>query len=155
MIRRLTLVAVGLSLAGCSSSGASKPGTPSGSTSRAPTVNSPPAVSASPTQPPLPTLTAPAGAVGQPLLSTGGHGSKNTAKFTVAKAWSIAYAYDCSGVAEHANFQICPSDVTGKQILNTVNQLNGRGSGVARYSAVGTFYLVVNTPCAWSLKVAG
>jgi hypothetical protein len=98
------------------------------------------------------TLPIPAGS-GTSLLALAGRGSQTTKPFTVSKAWSVSWSYDCTGTSGLTNFQIYPTSSDPNVIVNTINALSAKGRGHTAYAPAGRFYLIVNTTCDWSLRV--
>ena len=113
----------------------------------------PPAVSKSPAAVRSTQLAIPA-ATGTLLLALSGRGRQTTKAFTVSKPWSVNWNYDCDDSSGLTNFQIYPTSSDPNVIVNTINALSARGHGRTGYAPTGRFYLIVNTSCAWSVRVA-
>jgi hypothetical protein len=93
----------------------------------------------------------------QTLLDINGNGSKSTEKFTTQGDWDLRYSYDCSSFGGQGNFQVYIYNGDGSPSFanSGVNQLGASGSDVDHYHTGGTFYLVVNSECAWHVQVIG
>lgn len=92
----------------------------------------------------------------QTVLDLTGNGTKTTQKFTVAGDWDLNWVYDCSKfLFGQGNFQVYVYTGDGNiSFENTiVNQLGSKDSGVEHYHKGGTFYLVINSECSWSMKI--
>jgi hypothetical protein len=77
--------------------------------------------------------------------------SGQTAQFTVAGPWTIAWTYDCSnayggsgvfGISYQGNLNIGP------------NESGTSGSGTDYYTDAGTFSLLVNSECNWTATIS-
>jgi cyclophilin family peptidyl-prolyl cis-trans isomerase len=121
--------------------------------SRAPTTTTtaaPTATTVAPT-----TTTQPAAQV---LLNQQGSGQSSLPQFTVgsgAREWALGWAYNCSAFGSSGNF-IVNVNGFGSAADTTdagVNELGMSGNSVEYYYDTGTFQLVVNSECNWSLKV--
>ena len=91
---------------------------------------------------------------GASLLAVSGQGRQSTKTFTVNRAWSVSWSYDCAGTGGLTNFQIYPTSSDPNVIVNTINALSTQGHGRTAYAPTGRFYLIVNTACSWSLRVS-
>jgi hypothetical protein len=107
-----------------------------------------------PSRGPLLTLPAASGPAGPALLVASGRGVRTLPKFQTTKPWNLSWAYDCAGVSPEAQFQIFPTDADPNVVLDAVDQITARGQGTGRYTATGNLYLIVNTQCAWTLRVS-
>jgi hypothetical protein len=92
-------------------------------------------------------------ATGRSLLAIAGTGSTSSKKFAAPSSWAINYTYDCHNAPDNTNFQIFPTGDDPNSPVTTVNELTETGRGTQRYSTPGTFYLVVNTLCQWTIGV--
>lgn len=93
----------------------------------------------------------------QVLLAISGSGIKGTEKFTTqGNDWDLKYSYDCSGFGQQGNFAVevkgGDNSFTG---LPGPNELGMRGSDVDHFHQGGTFYLEINSECAWRIEVDG
>ena len=143
-------------MAGCSSSGSSKAAAssqpPSPAAAGSADANSP----SPPTGPPSTSasLALPSTSNSKTLLTLTGKGDRTTQKFTVQGPWSLDYAYDCSNAPNATNFQIFPTNTDPNVLVNAVNEITKTGMGGQSYTTPGSFYLLVNTQCHWSLRVS-
>ena len=90
------------------------------------------------------------------LLDVTGTGIKSTNKFTAAGDWDLTWSYDCSAFGSNGNFAVAlygqnSNDVRG--IL--VNELGAKGNDVTHQHDAGTFFLQMNSECAWHVTVTG
>jgi hypothetical protein len=108
-----------------------------------------------PTQPQSAPAAAPAAM--QTLLNISGSGSKTTESFTAAGDWNLIWSYDCSNFDTQGNFQVTAYDPSGQPdfSINPVNELGASGSDTEYYHQGGTYYLVVNSECNWTVTVKG
>jgi hypothetical protein len=138
-------LALVLSLAACSATSQAASDTPT-----------PSATTASSTPTPIPTATprvTPTPAL-RLLLDLKGSGIQRSAKFTTAGDWTITWSYDCSKYPGGTGiFQIY---VKGDTVDVATNGLGQSGSGTQpEYTGAGTFYLEMNSVCAWRVIVKG
>ncbi len=94
----------------------------------------------------------------QVLLNIKGNGTKTTQTFITAGAWDLSYTYDCSNFgAQQGNFIVYVYNSDGSMSLSNtgVNQLGKSGSDVNHYHTGGSFYLTINSECAWTVTVTG
>lgn len=93
----------------------------------------------------------------QTLLDLTGSGTKTTQKFTAGGDWDLNWTYNCAKFSSQGNFQVMIYNGDGSMSVDNsiVNQLGSKDSGVEHYHTGGTFYLVVNSECAWTIKVQG
>ncbi len=134
------------------------PSTPQamGSNSVSPTTAQPTPQPVVPTpataQAPAPTPAAPSQ---QTLLSLTGSGSKSTKKFTTTSDWDLNWSYDCKKFGYSGNFQVMVYNEDGSLSYQNglVNQLGKSGTDVQNYHTPGTFYLSINSECAWNIEV--
>lgn|ERR1700674_1077500 len=100
--------------------------------------------------------TASAAHVAQVLLDVQGTGIKSTQKFTAGGDWDLNWSYDCSNFGQNGNFQIY---IYGKDSSDLkgigANELGAKGSDVSHQHDTGTFYLQMNSACAWHVTVKG
>lgn len=95
--------------------------------------------------------------VAQVLLDETGTGVKSTNKFTAGGDWDIVWSYDCTKFAGGTgNFQIYiygkdSSDLKGVG----ANELGAKGNDVNHQHDTGTFFLQMNSECAWHVTVKG
>lgn len=92
------------------------------------------------------------------MLSLSGTGIKQSANFTITHdQWTINYHYDCSGFGGQGNFivDVSRSDGTSAFGADGVNELGSGGTSSTVQHGSGTFYLSVNSECAWSIQVVG
>lgn len=92
------------------------------------------------------------------LLDLHGNGTKTTEKFTTGSDdWHLGWNYDCTKFAGGTGNFIVGVDKSGGGFsgITGVNQLGGKDAGVEAYHQGGTFYLDINSECAWSVKVTG
>jgi len=140
MRRIVPLVALAL-VAGCGVS----------STPSTPKTAAPDSSSASSTSTSSPSKAAtPAGTV---LLTIAGSGTKSTQKFTTGSDWDLAWTYDCKAFGASGNFIVSPTASDPMTLVSPVNQLGASGASVEHYHDGGTFYLDINSECAWTVKV--
>lgn len=91
------------------------------------------------------------------LLDVSGTGTKSTNKFTAGGDWDLTWSYDCSNFSGGTgNFQVYlygqnSSDLKGIP----VNELGAKGNDVSHQHDSGTFYLEMNSECAWHVVVTG
>ena len=81
--------------------------------------------------------------------------SGNTATFSEAGNWTMAWSYTCASGSSQQNFQVTVNQPSG-DLNNDVgpNELGTGGSGTDHYSDTGTFSLSVIAGCAWKITVA-
>jgi hypothetical protein len=94
--------------------------------------------------------------VAQVLLDVTGTGIKSTNKFTTSGDWDLNWSYDCSNFGSSGNFSVVlygqnSSDMKGIP----VNELGAKGADVSHQHDAGTFYLEMNSECAWHVTVKG
>ncbi|HEY2331977.1 MAG TPA: hypothetical protein VGH94_08640 [Acidimicrobiales bacterium] len=86
-----------------------------------------------------------------------GTGTKALPKLAATGDWDMTWSYDCAqagGSGEYAVRAYAESgtaDLADPPVKNT----GPKGAGVMHYHQGGTKYLVVNSTCQWSVKVAG
>jgi hypothetical protein len=174
-----TCVAAGLSLvlAGCTA-GASPPATPAvaataSRTATAQATTSPQArtpapgaqtvsaTSAAQTATPAPAPLTPAGIV---LLQDSGDNPPGTNCCTVDHrtrpfdspgSWDLNWNYDCGRLGRPGNFgiDVYRGDGSFVSLPPSVNEIGASGQGTRSYTRPGTYYLVINSVCRWSLSV--
>jgi hypothetical protein len=125
---------------------ASNAATKTGSPGSSPAANEPGSASA----------TAKASSAPKVLLDVQGTGTKSTNKFTAGGDWDLTWSYDCSSFGSQGNFQVIlygqnSSDLKGIP----VNELGAKGNDVTHEHDSGTFYLEMNSECAWHVTVTG
>ncbi len=94
----------------------------------------------------------------QTLLELKGNGSKTTQKFTASGDWDLEWTYDCSNFyGGQGVFQVYVYNHDGTMSFQNglINQSGSKDAGVEHYHKGGTFYLQVNSVCAWTMKVTG
>jgi hypothetical protein len=114
----------------------------------------PSATTASFTPTPIPTATprVTPTPVPLPLLDLKGSGIQRSAKFTTAGDWTITWSYDCSKYPGGTG--LLQIYVKGDTLDVAVNELGKSGSGTQpEYTGAGTFYLEMNSVCAWHVIV--
>ena len=86
-----------------------------------------------------------------------GSGIKTTQKFSTPEDdWDLAWTYNCASYGGRGNFQVYVTSPDGTPSGNAgVNELGAGGSSVEYFHQGGTFYLVMNSECTWSVKVTG
>ena len=84
------------------------------------------------------------------LLTLKGTGIKNSAQFTTAGNWTLAYTFDCASFGSAGNFMV--SDETGMPL---VNELKAKGNGNTPQYTPGQHHLEVNSECDWTVTVTG
>lgn len=109
-----------------------------------------PAPTLAPTPAPVPTRAAVA------LLDIQGTGQQTTQTFTTpGTEWTIAWAYNCAAFGSQGNFIINIYTDAGGFVLGGVNELGESGSRVEYHHGGGSFYLEINSECAWHVIVYG
>ncbi|MEY9965336.1 hypothetical protein ABIA33_003378 [Streptacidiphilus sp. MAP12-16] len=93
---------------------------------------------------------APAPAKPKTLLTLKGTGIKNSAQFTAAGNWTLAYTFDCASFGSQGNFMV--SDETGMPL---VNELKTKGAGSSPQYNAGQHHLEINSECDWTVTVTG
>jgi hypothetical protein len=93
-----------------------------------------------------------------PIFEQTGTGSTGTADFTVSSNWVLDWQYQCAaGQTDGFKVTVVPSsNATFSGTFNNTaspNASGASGTGVAPYFQGGTFNLLVDTDCAWSLSV--
>jgi hypothetical protein len=116
------------------------------------TASSSPTAAPTPTVRPTPTPLVTPTPAPRPLLDLKGSGIQRSAKFTTAGDWTITWSYDCSKYPGGTGvFQIY---VKGDTLDVAANELGKSGSGTQpEYTGAGTFYLEMNSVCAWHVVV--
>ncbi|MCM3922026.1 hypothetical protein ND748_10195 [Frankia sp. AiPs1] len=96
-----------------------------------------------------PATTAAAPAV---LLQEQGSGTKTTAQFTTAGAWTFDWTYDCSAFGTQGNFAVIVTKDSGNKLTtDNVNQLGAKGASTEHFYDKGTFHLEIISECAWTV----
>ena len=101
--------------------------------------------------------TQPAAAAPATLLQTSGNGDKQTAEFTAAGDWGLAYSWDCTKFGTAGTFAAMIYGHDGHPSLsNQGPDSNGmKGSDVTHEHHGGTYYLSIISECDWSVTVTG
>ncbi len=90
-------------------------------------------------------------ASGQTLLNIAGTGAQTTTNFMAPSAWTVDWTYsNCTGGQGTFNFSI----YTSANVLTSLagpNQTGTGTSGTESYQEAGTFYMVVNSTCSWTI----
>ena len=82
-----------------------------------------------------------------------GSGTKKTKKFDVTSDdWTIAYRYDCTSFGSQGNFQVFVYGDDGMPDV-AVNELAAKGTDTTEEHQGGSFYLEINSECAWTVRV--
>ncbi len=89
------------------------------------------------------------------LLDKSGSGINKTASFTAAGDWEIDYSFDCSNFGSQGNFQVYVFNEDGSVADVPVNDLAAKGQDVSYEHQGGTYYLEMNSECAWHVVVKG
>jgi hypothetical protein len=85
-----------------------------------------------------------------------GTGTKSTNKFTTGGDWDLNRSYDCSNFGYKGNFQVFLYGTDSSDLKGVaVSELGAKGSDVTHEHDSGTFYLEVNSECAWHATVKG
>jgi hypothetical protein len=104
---------------------------------------------------PSTTARAPVPAGASVLATYAGHGSANTAKFTVSASWILKWSYNCAALGVSGNFVVAEDggrDAGGAE----VNQLGSHGQGQTHvYRNQGQHFLSVVSECSWKMQVVG
>lgn len=113
----------------------------------------PPTATSTPLPPPTATPTPRKPIV---LLDMQGSGQQTTQEFTTpTNEWAIAWAYDCSNFGTQGNFIVNIYTPDGGMVIGGVNELGENGNRVEYQHQGGTFYLEINSECAWHVVVYG
>jgi hypothetical protein len=81
--------------------------------------------------------------------------SGQTPQFSQTGPWTMTWSYDCSASGSAGNFIVNISQPAGDPISDLgANELGTDGAGTDYYQDSGTFSLVVNSGCAWSITVS-
>ena len=111
----------------------------------------------SPTTATAPASTAPTAlpAGGTELLHLAGFGRQTSRPFAVSRrAFRLSYAYNCAAFGSIGAFQVNLQRGSVQVDLLT-NELGSGGSAITRADdGPGVFYLLINTPCAWTVRVS-
>lgn len=93
----------------------------------------------------------------QTLLQQAGSGDTQTASFTAAGDWDLAYSYDCSKFGTQGNFAVEIMGSDGAMSLSNVGPdvIGEKGQDVSHEHHGGTYYLTVISECDWSVTVTG
>ncbi len=91
----------------------------------------------------------------QTLLSASGSGSSTTATFVIPATdtqWTVAWSADCTsqfdGIGYFDAYTNSFSDTITEEVTNTA-------SGTSTFTDTGTFSMSIDTPCNWTVSVAG
>jgi hypothetical protein len=87
------------------------------------------------------------------LLDLSGSGSKTTETFRVSGEWDLQWSYDCANFGQAGILQVYIESKGALLPTVGVNQTGTRGRGTEHYHTAGTYYLEVNSVCAWTMKV--
>jgi len=83
-------------------------------------------------------------------------GPATTDHFTVSGSWTLAWAFSCVNYGGAGSFSATVYQGDGTPTGETPASGQGVGQkGVARFNGPGDRYLVVDSPCAWALRVNG
>lgn len=88
------------------------------------------------------------------LVDVKGNGTKQTATFKAGGDWTLSYSYDCSNFGQQGNFQVMQYR-NGELDTIAVNEIGLKGSDATAEHQSGTYYLSVNSECAWHIKAVG
>lgn len=80
--------------------------------------------------------------------------SGNTQQFSVSSTWNMSWSYNCSNFGTTGNFAVDitqPPDDFNYDV--GPNEEGMSGSGVDTYTDTGTFSLIVNSECDWSITI--
>ncbi|HVZ85661.1 MAG TPA: DUF2510 domain-containing protein [Polyangia bacterium] len=126
------------------SGGSSSSGSPAATSAL---ISTPPSVSPVSSPPPAP--------VPKTVLAERGNGEGQTREFTVSDEWSIHYSYNCASLGQPGNFQIYVYGTNNVPSLSNVgaNEIGMRRSATIHNHHGGTYYLTINSECAWRLQV--
>ncbi len=113
----------------------------------APTLRKP----AKPTPSPRPTAKPKPTASPAPLLDVQGNGMKTTQSFSAPGDWVVAYAYDCSNFGQAGVFSVFLYSEDGTLVAGIANQEGISGNDSSYVHQSGTFYLVIDSECAWHI----
>jgi hypothetical protein len=86
------------------------------------------------------------------LLIQAGIGTQQTKQFTTPEEWDLTWNFRCPRFLGTGNFQVyLYSERTFLQV--PVNQVGNGTSGVEHFHRAGTFYMTINSVCAWHVQV--
>jgi hypothetical protein len=82
-----------------------------------------------------------------------GRGNARTRPFTVTSPWQLGWSFSCS--AQGSGGQFIVSAAEGDALISTpVDQTARQGHGVsAAFTGSGVRYLLINSSCAWTMRV--
>lgn len=160
------LLALVVLAAGCTASSpkppSSTPAPPLAGTAAAPRETARVGTPAAIPQPAAPsTAVAPSVAAGIVLLQQQGGGSpqtptvdQRTTAFTSPGSWDLHWQYNCSALGRQGNLSVDVYTADGSYVSNPSGlvQIGTGTQGMQQYGVAGTFYLVINSVCAWSVS---
>jgi outer membrane biosynthesis protein TonB len=113
----------------------------------APTPEPTPAPTPAPARTPAPA----AASYGAAIFELRGNGVKITQPFSASSAWVLTYSYDCSAVKDaEPSFSL---KIDGLSVyMAPIQRDERRASATVFIHQPGTFYLEIETPCAWRVK---
>jgi hypothetical protein len=79
--------------------------------------------------------------------------NQHTGSFSTSGSWDLAWTYDCSRLGHEGYLGVEVYRADGSFIFSppSLRVVGAGGQGVQAYPLSGTFYLVVNSVCRWSL----
>jgi hypothetical protein len=89
------------------------------------------------------------------VLDSLGSAPKQTQKFMAAGDWDMKWSYDCTGRPGPDNFIANIYDELGHLPSNApgLYKIGIKGSGAQQYHTGGTYYISINSQCAWHITV--